>query len=320
MSRKVRVALALVVTVFMLVAAGCSGNDNEPSSPASPAPAPAPAPETTEVPTDTTQFDISEIIERVLAESDPVPQTEASSAALASPDTGSSQIAAARTYSTAVLNHAFKIWNNWFKANTSAGLSNDWTVGWYFVEGADTFTSNCELNNAKIVVNGTYPNAFYCDADDRTGSDGTVYHGTIILPTATLLEMWNGKVLGKQAKLAGDFEAATIIAHEFGHKIQALLQPQLSLGKIATPKNNELIADCFSGVWAVAVWKDGLLEAGDVDEAVASLEAIGDDDYYSPTHHGTADERANAWKIGYYGSKANPAGGEPMNCVKAFWN
>ena len=39
----------------------------------------------------------------------------------------------------------------------------------------------------------------------------------------------------------------------------------------------ELQADCFAGIWANRTEKTGMLEAGDIDEALNAATAIGDD-------------------------------------------
>jgi len=86
----------------------------------------------------------------------------------------------------------------------------------------------------------------------------------------------------------GDFADAYVIAHEIGHHVQDLLG---ILAKTDAAKENasrtqanaisvrvELMADCLAGVWAANAnqkWK--LLDAGDVEKAVATAGAIGDD-------------------------------------------
>ena len=86
----------------------------------------------------------------------------------------------------------------------------------------------------------------------------------------------------------GDFADAYVIAHEIGHHVQDLLG---ILAKTDAAKDNasrtqanaisvrvELMADCLAGVWAANAnqkWK--LLDPGDVEKAVATAGAIGDD-------------------------------------------
>lgn len=87
----------------------------------------------------------------------------------------------------------------------------------------------------------------------------------------------------------GDFAYAYVIAHEMGHHIENQLG---ILGKVqqaqqrATSKAQanqlsvrvELMADCLAGVWAAnADRKWQILEKGDVEKAIATATAIGDD-------------------------------------------
>jgi predicted metalloprotease len=86
----------------------------------------------------------------------------------------------------------------------------------------------------------------------------------------------------------GDFADAYVIAHEVGHHVQDLLG---ILGKADAAKEGasrtkanaisvriELMADCLAGVWAANAnqkWK--ILDSGDIEKAVATAQAIGDD-------------------------------------------
>ena len=86
----------------------------------------------------------------------------------------------------------------------------------------------------------------------------------------------------------GDFAYSYVVAHEIGHHVQDLLG---ILDKVDNAKQQvshtqanalsvrvELQADCLAGVWANHAnekWK--ILEAGDVERALATAQAIGDD-------------------------------------------
>lgn len=70
----------------------------------------------------------------------------------------------------------------------------------------------------------------------------------------------------------------------------------------------ELQADCFAGVWGHVVEREGLLEPGDVQEALNTAQAIGDDrlqrqgagrvvpDSFT---HGTSEQRYTWFKRGF---------------------
>jgi uncharacterized protein len=86
----------------------------------------------------------------------------------------------------------------------------------------------------------------------------------------------------------GEFAYAYVIAHEVGHHVQNLLgvlqQVHERRARADRAQGNalsvqlELMADCLAGVWAANAerqWR--ILEPGDIERAVATAEAIGDD-------------------------------------------
>lgn len=86
----------------------------------------------------------------------------------------------------------------------------------------------------------------------------------------------------------GDFAQAYVIAHEVGHHVQNLLgitdQMEQARRRVSEREYNalsvrlELQADCFAGIWAHHNHKTGgVIEPGDVDEALNAAAAIGDD-------------------------------------------
>jgi predicted metalloprotease len=112
--------------------------------------------------------------------------------------------------------------------------------------------------------------------------------------------------LGQEA----DFAAAFVIAHEWAHHVQTGVEIQRAgPGEVPDDWNEvysielELMADCMAGAWTLDVDTRGLLEPGDVDEAVDfTVERLGDPafvDEYDPQAHGTADQRAQSFLLGY---------------------
>jgi predicted metalloprotease len=85
----------------------------------------------------------------------------------------------------------------------------------------------------------------------------------------------------------GDFAQGYVIAHEVGHHVQKLLgiEPkvrQLQQNASQAEVNRlsvkmELQADCFAGVWGHSMQQQGVLESGDLEEALNAAQAIGDD-------------------------------------------
>jgi predicted metalloprotease len=142
---------------------------------------------------------------------------------------------------------------------------------------------------------------FYCPPDRR-----------VYLDTSFFQEM--------QRKLGGggDFAYAYVIAHEVGHHIQNLLGilPRVTemRQRMGERESNalsvrvELQADCFAGVWGHHIQQMGRLEQGDIEEAMRTASAIGDDKlqraaqgYVVPDSftHGSADQRMRWFMRGF---------------------
>jgi predicted metalloprotease len=142
--------------------------------------------------------------------------------------------------------------------------------------------------------------AAYCPGDDtiyiseKFATD--IYNGTLdrVLP---------GSSQG-YGRTVGDFAVAYIVAHEYGHQVQA----ELGLFDRGLPTVNlELQADCYAGTWANSAYKENRLEDGDVQEALDAALAVGDFDADNPGHHGTPEQREQAWNAGF-------ESGDPGTC------
>ena len=85
----------------------------------------------------------------------------------------------------------------------------------------------------------------------------------------------------------GDFAKAYVIAHEVGHHVQNLMG---TMGKVQALQNRvgeresnalsvrlELQADFYAGVWARYAARRGVVETGDLEEALNAASAVGDD-------------------------------------------
>ena len=117
----------------------------------------------------------------------------------------------------------------------------------------------------------------------------------------------------------GEFAQAYVIAHEVGHHVQTVLgienQVRQARANMSESEGNalsvqvELQADCFAGVWAHdAHQKSGLLEPGDIEEALGAASAVGDDTLQrqSTGHvvpdsftHGSSAQRTRWFETGY---------------------
>jgi predicted metalloprotease len=115
----------------------------------------------------------------------------------------------------------------------------------------------------------------------------------------------------------GDFAEAYVIAHEIGHHVQRLLgtmdKVDAARGRLSEAQANqlsvrlELQADFLAGVWAHYAQQKGLLETGDIEEALGAASAVGDDrlqregqGYVVPDSftHGTSEQRARWFRKG----------------------
>lgn len=116
----------------------------------------------------------------------------------------------------------------------------------------------------------------------------------------------------------GDMAQAYVIAHEVGHHVQDVtgILPKFNEMRQSMPKSQanelsvrvELQADCYAGVWANHTDQKGMLEAGDIDEALNAATQIGDDAIQKRTQgvvvpesftHGTSAQRSTWFKRGY---------------------
>lgn len=116
----------------------------------------------------------------------------------------------------------------------------------------------------------------------------------------------------------GDFAQAYVIAHEVGHHVQRLLgildQVSAAQGRLSEADANELSvrlelqADFFAGIWAHYARNTlGVVDPGDVEEALGAASAIGDDrlqqqsqGYVTPDSftHGTSEQRVHWFRLG----------------------
>jgi predicted metalloprotease len=140
---------------------------------------------------------------------------------------------------------------------------------------------------------------FYCPADSKAYLD-TQFFAT----------------LDQRMGAVGDFAAAYVIAHEVAHHVQNQLgilpkvnaerQRSTEAQANALTVRLELMADCLSGIWASNV--QGLMERGDLEEALNAARKIGDDHLQRQAGrvpqphtftHGTSEQRARWFERGY---------------------
>jgi predicted metalloprotease len=146
---------------------------------------------------------------------------------------------------------------------------------------------------------------FYCPGDQKVYIDLAFYDQ-----------------LARQFGAAGDFAQAYVLAHEVGHHVQNLIgvlprfnemrqsMSQAEQNQMST--RVELQADCFAGIWGHFTAKKGLLEDGDVEEALNAAKQIGDDTLQKKTqgyvvpesfNHGTSVQRQTWFARGFKSGK-----------------
>src|SRR3954466_9096458 len=144
--------------------------------------------------------------------------------------------------------------------------------------------------------------AFYCPTDD------TIYVAVVLAS-----RLWRGiahDFPGERAgygHAVGDFGLAYVVAHEYAHNLQQELGYFARRPSGGTVAPLELQADCLAGVWGNAVYRAGQLQPGDIQEAVSTALAVGDFEFGSAGHHGTPEERREAWMLGF-------DNGRPADC------
>jgi uncharacterized protein len=148
---------------------------------------------------------------------------------------------------------------------------------------------------------GSAVGPFYCPADEKVYIDLAFYD-----------------TLRQRMGAPGDFAQAYVVAHEVGHHVQNLLgisdRVHAAQQRVSESEANqlsvrlELQADFFAGMFARYVQNQGVLEAGDVEEALRAASAVGDDriqkqsrGYVVPDSftHGTSEQRLRWFKRGY---------------------
>ena len=142
---------------------------------------------------------------------------------------------------------------------------------------------------------------FYCPADHKVYIDLSFYND-----------------MERKMGGGGDFALGYVLAHEIGHHVQNQLGISQKVNREMQRSSKreanhlsvmlELQADCFAGVWGNRMRERGILEGGDLEEALNTATAIGDDRLQRQSMgrvvpdsftHGTSEQRYNWFKRGY---------------------
>lgn len=109
----------------------------------------------------------------------------------------------------------------------------------------------------------------------------------------------------------GDVAEAYVIAHEVAHHAQNELGSMGAAGRTNEDSIRlELQADCYAGLWANSIRDIGVLEPGEIREAMDAAAAVGDDRIQARATggvnpetwtHGSSEERVTWFTKGYEG-------------------
>ena len=183
-----------------------------------------------------------------------------------------------------------------FAATVLAETEDVWN-GIFEAEGADYAEPTMVLFSDQVRSACGFASSaagpFYCPGDRQLYIDLTFFNE-----------------LATRFGASGDFAQAYVIAHEVGHHVQNLIGvlPRFNAMRQGMSQEEanrmsvrvELQADCFAGIWAHYTAQKGLLEAGDIDEALNAANQIGDDTLQKRTqgyvvpesfNHGTSAQR-----------------------------
>ncbi|GGW87987.1 hypothetical protein GCM10010350_85020 [Streptomyces galilaeus] len=181
--------------------------------------------------------------------------------------------------------------------DVDAFWSEVWAAAGYPAPQASyAFPGPGEVSNSKCGPSDDRA-AWYCPKDDH-----------IVVSQVMATKIWEGALKAKGntdpdlGYPAGDFSVAYAVAHEYAHHLQD------ELGIIRSSEDErerfpvyktELHADCWAGIWANSTFHRGILEAGDIDEAIKTTLDIGGYNFEDEKFHGTPEQRREAFLTGW---------------------
>lgn len=193
-----------------------------------------------------------------------------------------------KQFVSVVLAKSEDVWSDVFRRNGSQYREPT------LVLFTDQVQSACGMAGAAV-------GPFYCPADEKVYIDLSFY-----------------EELRRRFKAPGDFAQAYVVAHEVGHHVQNLLGISDKVDAMQRRVNEveakqlsvrlELQADFFAGMFARYVQNEGILEPGDIEEALRAASSVGDDEiqrrttgYVVPDSftHGTSEQRLRWFRRGY---------------------
>jgi predicted metalloprotease len=174
------------------------------------------------------------------------------------PDAGSATTDAGKDFISRVLGSTERVWGGIFQQMGTQYEDPKLVLFSGFVQSA------CGMAQSAM-------GPFYCPGDHKVYIDLSFYED-----------------MKRQLGAPGDFAQAYVVAHEVGHHVQNLfgIADKVTQARMRVSKEEgnalsvrmELQADCFAGIWAKeADATRGILEEGDIEEALNAAAQIGDD-------------------------------------------
>jgi predicted metalloprotease len=172
----------------------------------------------------------------------------------------------------------------WLQQFNQAGLKFEPAKQAIVASGATGISTLC-ADNPPRAVSADKDGPFYCSRDSTVFLEVPFFEQEIVPD--------------------GDAATATVVAHEWGHRVED------QLGLYSDPRFNqgprmELTADCLAGVWMASQFQRNALDPTDIKEALTALSQAGDDPGAPPSAdpHGTSAQREAAFSKGFNDGKS----------------
>lgn len=220
-------------------------------------------------------------------------------------------------YLTTLLDDLDQTWGGWFD---QLGWG-DPAPGRVLIGSGTSFTTECiagDEDSSPVPIPSDEANAFFCGADTEPNGQGVPTEGSVVLPVETFAAIWDGNVFGVPSPIVGDFTAAIVVAHEYGHNVVFRMAEVFDIpdSRLPAGKNSELIADCLAANWGATAYQRDALGAKEILQVAGLLPIIGDTG--GASGHGSARERAVALTVGLTGPQFNRQG-QPVDCIERYW-
>ena len=174
----------------------------------------------------------------------------------------------------------------WAKTFAASGLPEP-KVSYQWIPAGQTVASACGDEDGRLGDSA----GSYCPGDDtiyiseKFATD--IYDGALDQALPGSAQGYGGTV--------GDFASPTSSPTSSATRSRTSSARSTSTAAQNPTMAFELQADCYAGTSAKSAYDENRLEDGDVQEALDAALAVGDFDTDNPGHHGTPEQREQAW-------------------------